>query len=206
VIDVGLEGDPALGPRAYSDDPRQVAAYAAATVRAYRRAGMFTAVSHFPGLGSASQPTEEGPATVGLSLPELRKRDLVPFRAAFRAGAPGVILSHGLYALDNFTRPASLSRRVATDLLRKQLHFRGVAITDDLADPPITAVSSVPDAAVRAIRAGADVVYISGPAGDQQAAYFAVLRAARRHQIPHSRIEEAVSRVLLAKRRFRLIR
>ena len=206
VIDVGLAEDPALGARVYSDDAEAVSTFAESTVRAYDRARVFSAVKHFPGLGSASQPTEEGPANVGLPPEQLARRDLLPFRAAFRAGAPAVVLSHALYAIDDFTVPASLSSRVATGLLRRDLRFRGVAITDDLADPAITAVSSVPEAAVRALRAGADMLFISGPAGDQQAAYVAVLRAVQRKQISRGRLDEALGRILAAKRRYRLIR
>jgi beta-N-acetylhexosaminidase len=203
--DVGVADSP-LGARLFADDPGSVAAYAAGAVAAYGRARLLSAVEHFPGLGSASQPTDEGPAQVGQTLGDLRRRDLVPFRAAFRAGAPAVLLSHALYSMDNFTAPGSLSYQVATDLLRRRLHFRGLAITDDLADPAITADSAVPDAAVRALRAGADMVYISGPVGDQQAAYVAVLRAARAGKIPRRRLDEAVLRILATKRRFGLIR
>jgi beta-N-acetylhexosaminidase len=206
VIDVGPEDDPALGPRVYSDDAEAVAGFADATVRAYRKARLLAAVKHFPGLGSASQPTEEGPATVGLTLADLRKRDLVPFRAAFAAGAPAVVLSHALYQMDDFTTPASLSRRVATGVLRGDIRFRGLAITDDLADPAITAFTAVPDAAVRALRAGADVLYISGPPRDQQAAYVAVLRAVRRRQVSRRRVDEALFRVLIAKLQYGVIR
>ena len=205
-LDIGQVDEPVLGARVFSDDARAVARFAAATVPAYRRAGVFSAVGHFPGLGATSQPTEEGPAQVGLPIEELRRRDLIPFRAAFRAGAPAVVLSHALYALDDFTTPGSLSKRVATGLLRRELRFRGVAITDDLADPAITADASVPEAAIRAVRAGADMLYISGPSGDQQAAYVAVLRAVQRKQVSRRRVDEAVGRILEAKRAFRLIR
>jgi beta-N-acetylhexosaminidase len=205
-LDVGTEDDPALGARVYSDDPEEVAGFADATVKAYRRARVLAAAAHFPGLGSASQPTSEGPAQVGLSLGALRRRDLVPFRAAFESGVPAVVLSHALYAIDDFTLPGSLSKRVATGLLRTELGFRGLAITDDLADPAITDSYSVPDAAVAAIKAGADMLYVSGPPGDQQAAYVALLRAAQRREIPRRRLEEAVSRVLIAKRQYGLIR
>jgi beta-N-acetylhexosaminidase len=205
VVDVGPEQDPSLGARIFSDDPRKVAAYAQATVSAYNRARVFSAVKHFPGLGGASQPTEAGPATVGQSLDELRGSDLVPFRAAIAAGVPGIVLSHALYSVDDFTTPGSLSHRVATDLLRGELHFRGVAISDDLGDPAITTLGSVPDAAVKALAAGADMLYISGPAGDQQAAYVAVLRAVQSKQIPRARLDEAVLRILQAKRRLGVI-
>ena len=205
VIDVGLETDPALGPRAFSDDSALVAGFADATVRAYRGAGVFAAVKHFPGLGTASQPTEEGPAQVGLPPDQLAARDLVPFRAAFKAGAPAVVLSHALYAVDDFTVPGSLSEQIATDLLRRELRFRGVAITDDLADPGVTAFASVPDAAVQALRAGADMLFISGPPGDQQAAYVTLLRAARGDADLRGRVDEAVGRILLAKQQYGLI-
>jgi beta-N-acetylhexosaminidase len=206
VADVGLAEDPAVGPRAFSDEPRRVADYARAVVGAYRRKRLFAAVKHFPGLGAASQSTEEGPANVGQSLDELRARDLVPFRAAIEAGVPAVVLSHGLYTTDDFVTPASLSKKVATGLLKRELKFGGVAITDDLADPPITALGSIPDAAVQAVQAGADMLYISGPAGDQQAAYVAVLRAVRNGEITRRRLDEAVLRILSVKRDYGLIR
>jgi beta-N-acetylhexosaminidase len=205
-LDVGTGDDPVLGPRSYSDDPREVAAFARATVDAYRRAGVLAAATHFPGLGSASQDTEAGPAQVGLSADELRARDLVPFRAAIRAGLQAVVVSHALYAVDDFTVPGSLSERVIGGLLRDELRFKGLAITDDLADPPVTAYTSVPEAAVQAIRAGADMVHISGPVSDQQAAYVALLRAARRGTISRDRLDEAVGRILATKRALKLIR
>jgi beta-N-acetylhexosaminidase len=206
VVDVGQESGSALGARLYSDNPDEVAAYAEATVAAYRKEHVFSAVGHFPGLGAADQSTEEGPATVGLGLDELRERDLIPFEAAIDAGVPGVVIGHALYPFNDFTVPASMSKPVATDLLRRELRFKGVAITDDLADPAITVIHTVPDAAVRALRVGVDMLYVSGGAGDQQAAYVAVLRAVQRGRIPRRRLDQAVGRILLAKQDYDLIR
>jgi beta-N-acetylhexosaminidase len=207
VVDVGgTETGSALGARVYSDQPDEVSAYAEATVGAYRAQHVFSAVKHFPGLGATDQSTEDGPATVGLGLDELRNRDLIPFAAAIDAGVPGVVIGHALYPFNDFTVPASLSKQVDTGLLRRELHFKGVAITDDLADPAITAIHTVPDAAVRALRAGADMLFISGDAGDQQAAYVAILRAVQRGRIPRRRLDEAVGRILLAKQDYDLIR
>jgi beta-N-acetylhexosaminidase len=118
---------------------------------------------------------------------------------------PAVLLSHALYPLNDFTAPASLTRSIATDLLRRELGFAGVAITDDLADPAITSSYSIPDAAVMAVRAGADMLWVSGSAGDQQAAYSAVLRAAETGELSRRRLDEAVGRVLKAKRDYGLI-
>jgi beta-N-acetylhexosaminidase len=206
VVDVGPESGSALSGRAYSDDPEEVAGYADAVVHAYRDGHLFGAAKHFPGLGAADQSTELGPATVGLDLPQLRERDLIPFRAAIAAGVPAVMLSHALYPINDFTAPASVSKVIATDLLRHELRFAGVAITDDLADPAITSSYPVPDAALKAIQAGADMVFISGSSGDQQAAYATVLRAAQTGTLPRRRIDEALGRVLEAKRDYRLIR
>jgi beta-N-acetylhexosaminidase len=206
VVDVGLPSGSALGARVYSDDPAEVAGYAEATVRAYRKERVFSAVRHFPGLGGADQSTEEGPASVGLGLDELAVRDLVPFEAAVRAGVPGVTIGHALYPFNDFTVPASLSREVASDLLRERLGFKGVALTDDLADPAVTVIHTIPGAAVRALRAGVDMVHISGTAGDQQAAYVAVLRAVQRGDIPRRRLDQAIGRILLAKQDYGLIR
>src|SRR5688572_26080292 len=207
VVDVGgAETGSALGSRVYSDDTEAVSTYANAVVRAYRDEHVFSAAAHFPGLGATDQSTQDGPATVGLGLDELRLRDLPPFDAAISAGVPGILIGSALYPFNDFTAPASLSRSVDTALLRRELRFKGVALTDDLADPGITALHTVPDAAVLAIRAGADMVYISGSAGDQQAAYVAVLRAVQRGRIPRRRLDEAVGRILLAKQDYRLIR
>jgi beta-N-acetylhexosaminidase len=206
VVDIGsAEGSPLSG-RLYSDEPDEVSGYADAVVHAFRARRLFSAAKHFPGLGAADQLTELGPATVGLDLAALRERDLLPFRAAIEAGVPAVVLSHALYAMNDFTRPASLSRAVVTDLLRGELRFAGVAITDDLADPAITSAYSVPDAAVMALRAGADLLFISGSPADQQAAYEAVLRAARRGDLPRRRLGDAVLRDLHAKWDYGLIR
>jgi beta-N-acetylhexosaminidase len=206
VVDVGSsETGSALGSRVYSDDPKEVSAYASAVVRAYRAEHVFSSAAHFPGLGATDQSTEDGPATVGLGLDELRQRDLIPFHAAIDAGVPGVTVSSALYPFSDFTLPAALDSKVDTALLRHEMRFKGVAMTDDLADPAVTTLNTVPDAAVRALRAGADALYISGGPGDQQAAYVAVLRAVERGRIPRDRFDEAVGRILLAKQDYGLI-
>jgi beta-N-acetylhexosaminidase len=206
MLDVGPEDGGAVGARAYSDDPREVASYGKAVVQAYRRERILAVPGHFPGIGGAAQSTDEGPTQVGLLLRDLERRDVIPFRAAFAAGARAVLLGHAGYVTDDFVTPASLSRALATDLLRGKLGFRGIAITDDLAAAAITAVSPVPRAAVQAIAAGADMVWISGPIADQEGAVRALLRAVRTGKIPRRRIDGAVTRILTVKRELGLVR
>ncbi|MEJ7818372.1 MAG: glycoside hydrolase family 3 N-terminal domain-containing protein, partial [Thermoleophilaceae bacterium] len=173
---------------------------------AYRRQRLFSAPAHFPGLGSASQDPGQGPASVSLSARELSGRDVAPFRAAVDEGAPGIVVSSGLYVYDDFVTPASLSREVMVELLRERLNFRGVAITDDLTDPAITALEGPSRAAVLALRAGADMLFISGPAAEQDGAYRAVLRAVKKGEISRRRLDEAVKRILSVKRDYGVLR
>ncbi len=206
VLDVAPDDNVAVGARAYSDDAAEVAAYARRTAAAYRSERVFSAPSHFPGLGSATQSAQQGPASVSLSAGQLSRQDLRPFRAAVDDGAPGVVVSNGLYVYDDFVTPASLSHKVMVDVLRKRLGFRGIAVTDDLTDPAVTALEPPARAAVEALKAGADMLFLSGPAGDQEAAYAAVLRAVRKGAISRGRLDEAARRVLSVKRDYGLLR
>jgi beta-N-acetylhexosaminidase len=205
VIDVGPSSGLAVGARAFSDDPRDVVDYTKAVVDVYRARSLLTAPGHFPGLGSGSEDTRLGTSQVGSSVAELRARDLMPFRAAIRAGAPAITMSNGLYVTDDFVTPGSLSPALIGGMLRRDLGFRGIVITDDLADPGVTALTSIPEASVAAIRAGADLLYISGPPSEQQAAYDAVLKAARSGALAAGRVKEALLRNLSVKRNYGLI-
>jgi beta-N-acetylhexosaminidase len=198
-IDVG--GPTATRKYAFSDDPDTVASFAKTGVATFRRAKLLSTVAHFPGIGGGTTDTDEGPSQVGLSLEELRQRDLVPFRAAIRAGVPAVMVGHGSYAPDDFVTPASLSKTFATDVLRGGLGFRGVAISDDLSAGAIASTQpSIFTAAVEAIRAGIDMVWISGPPAVQARAYREILRAIKEGRITPGRLDTAVTRIITVKR------
>lgn len=205
VVDIGAEGGP-LGKRAYSDDADEVSEYGRAALDGLMSGRAFAAPAHFPGLGAAAQSTDDGPASVGLDLPDLRSRDLLPFAAVVAAGAPGILVGNGSYATDDFVTPASLSPAIVIGLLRDELGFEGVAIADDLSSPAVAAVASVPDAAVEALAAGADMVYLGATRGDEDAALIAVQNAVRDGDISKQRLDQAVLRVLTAKEDLGLIR
>jgi beta-N-acetylhexosaminidase len=133
------------------------------------------------------------------------QRDVVPFAAAIKAGISGLVVGEGLYEPDDFVTPAALSPKIIDGLLRKRLRFGGLALTDDLADPGVSAFAQIPDAAVQAIKAGADMVYISGELSDQEAAYTAVLNAVRSGEISETRVRQSLLRVLLAKSGYKLL-
>ena len=200
VLDVGAaEGGP-LGVRPFSDDAREIARYARAVVPSYVTNELISAPLHFPGLGGTATSTDEGPAQIGLTVDQLRRADLLPFRAAIEAGAQAIVVGHGLYGTDDFAVPASASRYILNDLLRDELGFEGLAITDDLAAGAITVVGSSADAAVASIVAGADMARLSGPAQEQERMREALIAAARDGRISRERLDDAVLRVLEAKR------
>lgn len=198
-LDVGPADAPAVDGQAFSEDPDRVSAYAVAAVREWRRARFLAAPGHFPGLGLANQSTDDGPAAVRESLSAVSSHDLPPFRAAIRVGVPAILLSLAAYEPEDFVTPAALDHSIVTDLLRGQLGFHGIAITDDLTSGAVTAIMPVPTAAVQAVKAGADMVWISGPPSLQRKCYEAILAAARAGKISRKRIDEAAIRILAVK-------
>ena len=197
--------DSPVADRAYGDDAELVARLTAAALRGCKEGKIACAVSHFPGLGAASDDTAVSPATVGLDAASLASRDLVPFRAAFDAGAPAVVLSLAFYAAYDPVTPAALAAAIAGDLLRRELGFKGVAITDDLSSGAVAAGIGAPDAAVRALAAGADMVTISEP-GQAAQARGAIRAAVASGAIPATRLDDAAARVLELKRKLGLLK
>jgi len=201
VADVANLASP-IADRAYSDDPEVVTAMTEGAVRGCRSAGIACAVSHFPGLGGASADTLDGPATVGLDAAAIETHDLGPFRAAFAAGAPATVLSLAFYAAYDPVTPAALSSSIATELLRGEVGFKGLAITDDLTSGAITAGIGSPEAAVQALAAGSDLALVDDPV-EAVAARDAILAAAKSGGLAQARLDEAASRVLELKRKLR---
>ena len=160
VADVNNEPlNPIIGNRSYGSDPGRVSALVGAAVRAYAAAGLLCCAKHFPGHGAATVDSHVGLPTIDVDRARLDRVELPPFRAAIAAGVPAIMLAHLIVpALDPTpSLPASLSRRIATDLLRRELGFAGIALTDDL---EMGALATIGEAAAgaRALQAGADFV------------------------------------------------
>jgi beta-N-acetylhexosaminidase len=196
--------DSPVADRAFSDDAEVAAEMTAAAVRGCRTARIACATPHFPGLGAASQDTNHGPATVSLDAMSLAERDLAAFRAAFSERVHGVVLSLAFYAAYDAVTPAAMVPEIATDLLRRELDYPGLAITDDLGAGAVKATHSVPAAAAAGVDAGADMVQI-GSVADQAGVRDAILRAVRSGQISETRLADAAGRVLELKREIGII-
>lgn len=197
IADVATLDSP-IADRAFSDDPTVAAQLTAAAVRGCRKAGLACAALHFPGLGAASEDTDRGPATVGLDPATLETRDLLPFKAAFAEEMPAVVLSLAVYVAYDPVTPGALSERVATGLLRDQMGFEGVAITDDLGAGAVRSGLSVPKAAVEALAAGSDLIRIDSP-DDAIGVHAEIVRALGSGELSETRLREAAARVLKLK-------
>jgi beta-N-acetylhexosaminidase len=192
------------GPMAsegYSADPQVAGDLVGAAVTAYRDGRLASVPSAFPGQGAASQDPADGPGTVGFSLDELRAADLRPFAAAVAAGAPAIQLSNAVYAAWDGVTPATLAPE-AYDLLRRGTDFGGVAISADLQATTAVTGGSVARAAVQALRAGADLLWVPGDAADQRAAADAVARALERDPALREHAAQALSRIALLRTRY----
>jgi beta-N-acetylhexosaminidase len=186
--------------RAYPGDAAAVAASVRAATAAYLRAGVLPVVKHFPGLGGATMNTDDAPARIGRSRAQLAS-DLLPFRAAIDGGVPLVMLGHARYPALDASRIASQSPAIATELLRGELGFGGVVMTDSLeADAALRPTGGdVGAGAVRSLRAGADLLLMTGP-GSFPLVRDAVIAAVRRSLVVRERVAEAAARVLALRR------
>ena len=198
VADVTSVGGAALAGRAFASEPGEAAAAIADAVRGWRAGGVAATVKHFPGLGGATVNTDDGPATIGRSRAQLERTDLPPFTAAIEGGVPLVMIGHARYPALDRDRIASQSRPVIEGLLRDRLRFRGVVVTDSMEAAASIATGSIPTASERAVRAGADLLLLTGK-GSYAPVYQHLLALARRSPGFRARVRESAARVLALK-------
>jgi beta-N-acetylhexosaminidase len=198
AVDVNTEADnPVIGTRAFGSNPALVARHAAAAVTGLQSAGVAACAKHFPGHGSTIADSHLVIATVDAPLRVLWARDLPPFEAAIAAGVRAIMPSHLRIPELTGELPASLSHRAQTDLLRGDLGFTGVIVSDGLEMRAVSDRYGIPEAAVQAVIAGTDLLCL-GRDQDQLsflAVRTALVEAVRAGRLPGERLEEAASRV-----------
>jgi beta-N-acetylhexosaminidase len=193
-VDVNTAADnPVIGIRSFGADPDLVARHAAAAVRGLQAAGVAACAKHFPGHGSTSADSHQGIVTVEASLDLLRRRDLPPFAAAIAAGVRGVMPGHLRIPELTGAAPATLSAAALNGLLRGELGFTGVIISDALEMRAVSDLHGIPEAAVLAVAAGTDLLCFGRDAGEDS--YLAVRRALSEAvasgRLPAERLAEA---------------
>jgi len=194
VADVASEPtNPIIGVRAFGGDPAVVAAMTAAFVRGCQQAGAAATAKHFPGHGDTRLDSHIELPSVGVDRATLEAREFVPFRAAIDAGVRAIMTAHVAYpTLTSGDVPATLSRAVMTDLLRSDMGFDGVLVTDALLMGGIAERYACGEAAVMAIEAGVDILLMPP---DVEEAISAVREAVRTGRITEERIDESLLRI-----------
>jgi beta-N-acetylhexosaminidase len=195
--------NPVIGDRALAETAAEVARLGRAVIRTLQGAGIAACGKHFPGHGDTSTDSHEELPLVEHSPDRLRAVELEPFRAAVAEDVAFIMTAHVLVPSLDETRPSTLSPRVVQALLREELGFGGVILSDDLEMKAVSARYPVPEAAVAAIKAGCDGVLIcSGNVDLQAEALEALLKAAESGEIPQARLDAAEARLRRAKERF----
>ncbi|WP_080799898.1 glycoside hydrolase family 3 protein [Arabiibacter massiliensis] len=198
--DADICGDPAadvMALRSFGSDPAVVGSMVSAQVEGFAEAGVLCAAKHFPGIGGVMGDSHEGAIVSEKTLDELREWELVPFEAAIDAGVPMVMVGH--LTAPNATGddvPASLNPTIVTDLLRDELGFQGLIITDSLSMGAVGDFCTPDRAGVAALSAGADLVLMPE---DFAAAYQGVLDAISAGELSEDRIDQSAVRIVKAK-------
>lgn len=202
VVDINVNPrNPIIDVRAYGDEAELVAELGIAAMLGFQDGGIVSVIKHFPGHGDTEVDSHAELPVVRHSLERLRSVELVPFRRCARAGAEAVMTAHvGIPLLSGgLSVPATHSHEVLTGLLREELDFKGLIVTDCMEMNAVTQGIGVGEAVVRAVLAGADLLLVSHTYESQLEAAAALEHAVADGRLPEDRIDASVERILLLK-------
>ena len=197
VADVLMDDNAIIGDRSFGSNAQETGAMVAANVEGLQEGGVSACLKHFPGLGSASEDTHDGMAVSERTQEEFEANEFTAFRAGIEAGAEFVMVSHlSVPGITGDNTPSSVSGKVIGDLLRGELGFDGIVITDAMDMSAITDYYTADEAAVLALQAGADMILMPE---DFETAYNGVLDAVNSGRLSEERIDESLRRIFRVK-------
>ena len=206
VLDINSNpNNPVIGDRAFGSDPETVSKMGLAFIQGTLDQGIIPVAKHFPGHGDTLVDSHTDLPVVENTMDRLQSFELVPFRKAVEAGVPAIMSAHILLPQVDADNPATLSPEIISGILRKRLGFDGVVVSDDLDMEAITKLYSPGEAAVRAVKAGVDMVLVGHTRDNMIGVYDALAGALKNGEIDQKTIDSAVKRVLALKERFDLI-
>jgi beta-N-acetylhexosaminidase len=203
VLDVSAGPNRSLDRRRFHDDPQIVASLGRAWIAGHKDAGVVAVAKHFPGHGSSPDDSHETLPHNAASPKTLSNRDLAPFRAAIDEGVEAIITAHlRVPALAEDDRiPASMSRRVLTEVLRGQLGFQGLIISDEIRMKALRQSIEPGEAALAALLAGADMIMVAALPQERERIFETLVAALESGHLPAGRVQRSVSRILRLKYR-----
>jgi len=200
VCDVNINPEnPEIGVRSFSDDPKICAAHVAAIVKGYQEGGIAATAKHYPGRGDSATDAHDVLDKVTADRKRMNEVELVPFKAAIDAGAKAVMTAHTIYPAYDAELPATLSPRILGDLLRGELGFDGVIVSDAIGMAAILKKWPLPRACIMAIKAGVDTILLKADDESRAQCFFGIKRAVESGEIPLKRLNDAVRRLLRMK-------
>ncbi len=203
VLDVNSNPEnPVIGNRSLGANPERVAKLGVSTMRGMMDNGIISVVKHFPGHGDTVVDSHKAMPKVEATLERLRNVEFVPFRKAIEEGVDAVMVAHILFPVLDTDYPATMSKAIITGLLRNEMQFDGVIITDDLAMGAIVNEYTVPEAAVQSFIAGSDLLLIVSDYENQVLTVKSLVTAFEAGEIPEERLNESVKRILTLKEKY----
>lgn len=206
ILDINSNpNNPVIGDRAFGSDPETVSKMGLAFIQGTLDKGIIPVAKHFPGHGDTLVDSHTDLPVVENTMDRLQSFELVPFKKAVEAGVPAIMSAHILLPQVDASSPATLSPEIIGDILRKRLGFDGVVVSDDLDMGAITKLYSPGEAAIRAVKAGVDMVLVGHTRDNMAMVFDALAGALRNGEIDRQTIDRAVKRVLALKERFGLV-
>jgi len=203
VLDVNSNpNNPVIGDRSFGNNASIVSQLGTKTMEGIQSQHIISVVKHFPGHGDTSVDSHLNLPKVNKSLADLKRLELIPFEQAINNGADVIMVAHILLPQLDATYPSSMSNYIMTDLLRKQLGFHGVVMTDDMTMKAITNYFTIGKAAVQSVRAGSDIILVAHDYNEIVATIQAIKTAVENGEIPESRIDQSVSRIIQLKQKY----
>ncbi|MCC6483302.1 MAG: hypothetical protein IT209_00520 [Armatimonadetes bacterium] len=197
--------NPIIGTRSYGDSAEIVSRFASEAIRGYTEGGVLTSAKHFPGHGDTSVDSHLALPVVDFPRERLERVEFAPFRAAIDAGVASIMTTHIVFPALDPELPSTISKRILTGLLREEMGWDGLVVTDCLEMKGVALRWGTPAAAIECIKAGADCPLICHTLSTQREAYQRICEAVDSGELSEERLNQSVLRVLRAKERFGLL-
>jgi beta-N-acetylhexosaminidase len=200
VCDVNINPkNPEIGVRSFGDDPETCAKHAVALLKGFQDGGIAATAKHFPGRGDSATDAHDVLDVIRADKRRMHEVELVPFKAAIAAGVKAIMTGHSVYPAFDDKFPTTLSEKILTGLLREELGFDGVVVSDAIGMAAILKQWPLPRACALAIKAGCDTILLKADDESRTQCFFGIKMAVESGELSEKRVDEAVTRLLRMK-------
>jgi beta-N-acetylhexosaminidase len=197
VSDVNINPqNPEIGVRSFSDDPEVCAKHVVALLKGLQDGGIAATAKHFPGRGASATDAHDILEVIKADKKRMQEVELVPFKAAIAAGVKAIMTGHSVYPAYDAEYPTTLSEKILTGLLRKELGFEGVIVSDAIGMAAILKKWPLPQACAMAIKAGVDTILLKADDESRSQCFFGIKQAVETGELSEERVNDAVRRLL----------